>query len=434
MDCNGSVTELLNLPPELLEHILSFLDPYDLVAFGLVCKYTAAVISPSNQPVWRHAFLHLFDDPSKAWSALLPSARSANAANEASWNWHSKVRERCTALKAVTTTNKVYRRQNLDLTTNALVDIIETAYSSPPTNRTSKETQVDHERRRSVSIRTLQETFLTSRDAERAIHDFNADYSAPSELLSPHPGRPVTRSMVFEQKHVSENASKLHTFFGPTKRERRSDSSQGRARCIVYDWHLTGPETDYGPYKDIKSGQWGQVNWKSLEAVSSLITHHMELLANELMTFPQGFKYALPHQIPADPAHPEDWAGVTGNWLGTYSFLDWTVLHHFNVHLYENGGRALLDACNEARGDLMHLELHLDNSVKTDPRLATKMPVCEDLPMLYFKGTSRGTGATRPYIHIRGTASLLPGARQVRWRFIIRSVDKRPMSIATQTN
>jgi hypothetical protein len=426
MDCNSSVTELLNLPPELLEHILSFLDPYDLVAFGLVCKYTAAVISPSNQPVWRHAFLHLFDDPSKAWSALLPSARSANAANEASWNWHSKIRERCTALKAVTTTNKVYRRQNLDLTTDALVDIIETAYSSPPTNRTSKETQVDHERRRSVSIRTLQETFLTSRDAERAIHDFNADYSAPSELLSPHPGRPVTRSMVFEQKHVSENASKLHTFFGPTKRERRSDSSQGRARCIVYDWHLTGPETDYGPYKDIKSGQWGQVNWKSLEAVSSLITHHMELLANELMTFPQGFKYALPHQIPADPAHPEDWAGVTGNWLGTYSFLDWTVLHHFNVHLYENGGRALLDACNEARGDLMHLELHLDNSVKTDPRLATKMPVCEDLPMLYFKGTSRGTGATRPYIHIRGTASLLPGARQVRWRFIIRSVDRRP--------
>jgi hypothetical protein len=431
MDCGSSVTELLNLPPELLEHILSFLDPYGLVAFGLVCKYTAAVISPSNQPVWRHAFLHLFDDPSKAWSALLPSARSANAANEALWNWHSKTRERCTALKAVTTTSKVYRRQNLDLTTNALVDIIETAYSSPPTDRTSKDTKVDYERRRSVSIRTLQEAFLTSRDAERAIHDFNADYSAPSELLSPHPGRPVTRSIVFERKHVSENASKLHTFFGPTKRERRSDSSQGRARCIVYDWHLTGPETDYGPYKDIKSGQWGQVNWRSLEAVSSLITHHMELLANEQMTFPRGFKYALPYQMPADPAHSEDWAGVTGNWLGTYSFLDWTVLHHFNVHLYENSGRASLDACDEARGDLMHLELHLDNNVKTDPRLATKMPVCEDLPMLYFKGTSRGTGATRPYIHVRGTASLLPGARQVRWRFIIRSVDRRPRSIVT---
>jgi hypothetical protein len=430
MDCDNSVAELLNLPPELLEHILSFLDPYELVAFGLVCKYTATIISPSNQPLWRHAFLHIFDDPYKAWSALLPSARSANAINETSWNWHSKTRERCMALKAVTTTNKVYRRQNLDLTTNALVDIIETAYSSPPTNLISNETPVDYERRQSISIRTLQEAFLMSRDAEKTIHDFTADYSLrpsiPPELLFPHPGRPITRSMVSERKHVSENASKLHTFFGPTKCEKRSDYAQGQARCIVYDWHLTGPETDYGPYKDIKSGQWGQVNWRSLEAVSSLITQHMELLASDHMTFPQGFKYALPYQMPVAPARPEDWAGVTGNWLGTYSFLDWTVLHHFNVHVYENGGRMSLDACDEARGDLMHLELHLDDSVKTDPRLATKMPVCEDLPVLYFKGTSRGTGATRPYIQVRGTASLIPGARQVRWRFIIRSVDRRP--------
>jgi hypothetical protein len=219
----------------------------------------------------------------------------------------------------------------------------------------------------------------------------------------------------------------LHTYFGMTKREKQSTYSQGQARCIVYDWHRTGPETDYGPFKDVKSGQWGRVNWKSVEAISSLIGRHMEILVSNQMNFPRGLRYALPYQIPPHPTCPEDWARVTGAWIGTYSFLDWTVLHQYNVHSYENGGRPLLEACDEARGDLMHLDLHLDDSLKTDPRLATKMPVCEDLPVLYFRGFSRGAGSGRQHIHVRGTASLILGARQVRWRFIIRQVTPSPM-------
>src|SRR5436305_5185246 len=148
MDSNSTASEFLCLPQELLEHVLSFLDPYDLVAFGEVCHYTTAIISPSNQTLWRQAFLQMFDDPNKAWSALLPTARSENAPNEAAWDWYSKTSDRCTAIKAMTTTNKVYRREHLDLITNALVDIIETAYSRPSTKRSSAETSADYERRK----------------------------------------------------------------------------------------------------------------------------------------------------------------------------------------------------------------------------------------------------------------------------------------------
>ena len=424
MDTNDAGSKLLSLPTELLENVLAFLDPYDVVTFGQVCHYAATFISPFNHTVWRNTFLQMFDDPNKAWSALLPTARSENAPKEAAWNWYSKTHERCTALTTMTTTSKVYRSQNLELTTNALVDIIETAYSRPSTKRGSSETSADYEHRKSVSISTLQEAFSRCREAERAIHDWEIDFTSlptvPSELAQSQPARPVTRSMASRRHSHSENASKVHTWFGLTKRERQSIRSQGNARCIVYDWHLTGPEVEYGPFKDGESGQWGQVNWKSVEAVSSLISRHMEILVKDQVSLPTGFRYALPCQAPSDTARPEDWAGVTGGWLGTYSFLDWTVLHQYNSHRHENGGRPLLEGCDEAHGDLMHLELHLDDSLKTDLRLATSIPVCEDLPMLYFSGTSRGTGASRPYIRVRGTTSLIPGARQVRWRFIIK--------------
>ena len=423
MDLDGTSSELLSLPPELLEQVCSFLDPYDLVTFGKVCHYAATVISPSNHTVWRNAFLQLFDDPNKAWSAFLPTARDENAAREAAWDWHLKTRERCTALKAISTHDSAYRRRNLDLTTSALIDIIETASNHPLKGVGSGKTTADKERRQSISISTLQEAFSRNRDAERAIHDWEVDLTAqyiPSEIMSSFPGRRITRSMAQDRHSHSESESKLHTYFGLTKRERHSNRSQGNARCVVYDWHLTSPEVDYGPFKDVKSGQWGQVNWKSIEAVSSLITRHMELLVKDQMIFPQGFSYAVPYRQLADPAHPDDWAGVTGPWVGTYSFLDWTVLNQYNSQVHETGGRYLLEGCDEARGDLMHLNLHLVDDLKTDSRLATKLPVCKDLPMLYFSGTSRGTGASRPYISVRGTASLLPGARQVRWRFIIR--------------
>jgi hypothetical protein len=416
-------SELIGLPPEILELVLSFLDPYDLVSFCQVCKYAATFASPSNPTVWRHAFLHMWDDPGQAWSALLPSARSRHGADEAAWNWYSKVRERCAALKVMTTANQDYRRQNLGSATDVLVDIIETAYARPLAASISRENVLYCKHRQSLSISTLEETFAKCREAERAIHDYNGDPSSDAngpEALPSLPCRPVTRSMSSSHKPVSENQSKLHIYFGLTSRERRSDYCLGQARCIVYNWHLTSAECDFGPFKDVKSGQWGQVNWHYLEAVSSLITRHMELLVGDQMSFPRGFRHALPYQMPVNPGCPEDWAGVTGAWVGTYSFLDWTILNQFNSHHWQNQHPPVLDSHDEARGDLMHLDLHLDNSLQTDPRLATKMPVCEDLPMLYFSGLSRGTGMNRPYISVRGTASLLPGVRQVRWRFLIR--------------
>ncbi len=68
----------------------------------------------------------------------------------------------------------------------------------------------------------------------------------------------------------------------------------------------------------------------------------------------------------------------------------------------------------------MNLDLRLDKTISHDPRLATSLPVCTDLPVLFFSGYSRGNGSPHgAAIGVRGRASLVPGGREVRWRFII---------------
>lgn len=419
----GPTCHLLGLPREILSQILCFLHPTNLIAFGQTCQTALLYISPKDQILWRDSFLQAFDDPFVAWSALLPSARSANASQEAHWDWYARLRERCIALQSIATADKIQRRTHMERNADVLVNIIETAHNGPPSLEFRKcraqggvHPKDPHP---SLNIRAVEEAFRTHPDAERSVHDFETDVtllSTPSELLPGPLGRPFTRSMAALPFPVSETASRLHIYFGLTRRERSNPKAQSPARQLVYDWHLSGEDTDYGPFKRDNSGY---VNWNLLEAVCSLIGRHFELLIDRHIGIPQGLRYAIPYQMKSDPSCPEDWASVTGSWLGTYSFLDYSVLHRFNVGYYA-GARPALESCDEARGDLMHLELRLDDSLRSDPRLVTDVPVCEDLPMLYFSGTSRGHGASRPYILVRGTVSLIPGGRQVRWRFIIK--------------
>lgn len=420
----NATSHLLNLPSEILGQIFAILPPSDVCAFGQTCQAATTFILPSNQVLWRHAFLHIFDDPASAWSTLSPTARAGNAPVEADWDWYANLRRRCSAIKAFTASNKAHKQpRDLGEAIDVLVDIIETACSSPSTYRSAKDKAawpLLDDGDPSLSIETLENAFYAGPHAERCLHDFETDtisLSTPSDIVTQLTGRPYTRSMVSRNSRVSDNASRLHIYYGLTRRERSSPRAQGAARQLVYDWSLTGANVDYGPWKRDGSGT---VNWNLLEAVCSLIGHHFELLTRDAMGIPQGLRWAIPNQMACNPSQPEDWARVTGSWLGTYAFLDYSVLHGFNVAYAPNSPRLSLDSSDEARGDLMRLQLRLDDSIKEDPRLATDMPVCQDLPMLYFSGTSRGHSASRPHIQARGTVSLVPGARQVRWRYIIR--------------
>ncbi|KAF2490615.1 hypothetical protein BU16DRAFT_622197 [Lophium mytilinum] len=391
---------LLELPGELLEHVLSFLPPSDIVHFGRTCRTAYDFTRPSNKLLWRSAFLHAFDDPRDVWAELLPSARALTKTREAGWDWHDELGRRMRVLRVFQDDDVDAIQGNHDEITGIILDTFDTTYIATSRNLTY-----------------LNQVFQASSNAERLVHDFHKgieNYHASNDLRVDR--SMVTRSMIPRQP-VSPDSSKLHVLYGPTRREFASKRSRVGARAVVYDWSITGPDADHGPFiKDLS----GQVNWTSLEAIASLMSRNFDSAKDVHLETPTGFRNNLRHLSPQNPEFPGDWAGVSGKWIGTYAFLDYRDLVHYNFAPGPEHG-AGLESYEEATGDLMLLDLRLDESeeAKTDPRFRTPLPVCEDLPVLYFSGISRSHRAHTPRISIRGSVSLVPGAREVRWRFLI---------------
>ncbi|KAK4942413.1 hypothetical protein LTR10_017860 [Elasticomyces elasticus] len=415
--------DILSLPQELLSNILSFLHPQDIIQFGHTCKDAHRFINSSNQILWRSAFLHIFDDPKDAWS-LTPSSTTYQS-KTTKWDWHRELVQRLSALRAIRSKwcaadEQSRAEDHLD----ALLNIIDTAKFAPTAQDIANgRVPLEDDRYLSLNMQILADTDQFRSGLENLIHDCGTlgymRYAGSDGNPWNSPRRPVTRSMTWSEneRNRPESASRLHVMFGLTVRERIEHKARGAARRKVYDWALSGPDNDYGPFKRDGSGK---VDWSLLEGVHSVIARNFAMCVEGHISMPQGFCFSIPHRTLQDPTTPADWAGVTGSWLGTYSFLDYADLYAFNTWDEQLGARPTLDDEPEACGDLMKLELNLDDNLSSDPRLQTVLPVSHDLPVLYFSGLSRAnSGMHRPVIGVRGTASLVPGGREVRWRFLI---------------
>ncbi|KIW46352.1 uncharacterized protein PV06_02028 [Exophiala oligosperma] len=406
--------KILEIPQELLAHILSFLQPQDIIRFSQTNKRAQRFASPQNQTLWRSAFLHLFDDPKDAWS-LMPN--SASLLKDSQFNWYLELVNRLSALRAIRSkwcvADETRRaKDHID----SLLSILDTAKFGPNARDFAPGVlyYVDG-RDLSLNLRALSDTDSFREGLESLIHDTG------TVLNSPH--RPVTRSMAWIENEVSrpECASRLHVLFGLTVRERLEHRARGAARRKVYDWSLSGPDNDYGPFKRDGSGT---VDWSLLEGIHSVVARNFSMCVGDPIFMPQGFSFSIPHRTFRRPEVPHDWARVTGPWLGTYAFLDYSDLFAYNAWEMRAGPRPTLDDEPEACGDLMRLDLELDASLAEDSSLHTALPVSHDLPPLYFRGLSRGqsrgqAGTHMPVISVRGCAWLVPGNREVRWRFII---------------
>ncbi|KAF2004482.1 hypothetical protein P154DRAFT_44589 [Amniculicola lignicola CBS 123094] len=400
---------LMDLAPELLELILSYLSPGELASFGQTCRRANDFIRPNNQMLWRAVFGHVFDDPRIAWRLLMPSARAKNRSRESQWDWFVELRRRYAALNAVYEASNALSLFNPEEVIVTLLDIVDTAsFSDSPPRGQPKSV--------SKNLNVLKSLFQKAPNAEKVVHDYHRDIesmSLPLDLMT-GTNRPLTRALLGRRAAVPRWASRFHIFYGMTQREEDSVRSKASARALVYDWFATGPNADYGPFDNDKSGK---INWEMLEAITSLM--HRIFAATRstgLFSIPSGFSSGVPYCLPQSPHQGKDWAGITNLWLGTYAFLDYRALVHYN---FANNLEYPMDlgVYEEACGDIMRLQLTIDDSeeLQGDPRLQTDLPYCKDLPKLYFTGLS----LNRPSILVRGCVFLLPGGREVRWRFII---------------
>ncbi|KAJ9602091.1 hypothetical protein H2200_013451 [Cladophialophora chaetospira] len=397
---------MLDLPQEILANILSFLEPHSIIHFGQSCRAAYVSVGPQNQILWRSAFLHVFDDPNEAWS-MMPGKPPLTADRD--WDWHAELSRRFLALRAVRSRwcgSDTRAEGYID----ALLSILDTAKPALSARDIAKgRIPREDDRYTSTNLQVLSNLAECRDGLESLIHDIPMD-GMP---------RPVTRSrtLLETEKRRPASASRLHVIYGLTNRERIEHKARGAARRKVYDWNLTSEDNEYAPF--LRDGS-GKVDWPLLEGVMSVIGRNFTMCVEGSLSMPQGFCFSLPYRTLLDPTTPDDWARVSGPWLGTYSFLDYADLFAFNNWEDQLGSRPTLEDEPEDCGDLMRLELRLDESIASDPRLQTTLPVCTDLPVLFFSGLSRGhAGIHRPVIGVRGSASLVPGGREVRWRFLI---------------
>ncbi|KEF52849.1 uncharacterized protein A1O9_11266 [Exophiala aquamarina CBS 119918] len=405
---------ILELPQEILSHILACLDARSVVRFGRTCKEAADFASPRNQLLWKAVFLHLFDDPSDAWA--LPRDQDSSVA-EQEWDWYRHLKSRLVALRTLQTLQN--GNDGVEDEIEAMLSIIDTAKFSPSPSDVKRGIlpSID-DRDSSLNLKILADVDYSFRPGiEVLIHESRVN--GKIKPCSDERMR-VTRSMAATAQYENcrpETAARLHVLYGITIRERIAHEARGFARRKVYNWHLTGPDNEYGPFKRDGSGH---IDWFLLEAICSVIGRNFEFCVDGHLNLPQGFCYSIPHRTLVDPTTPEDWARITGPWLGTYSFLDYADLFAFNALEFPDGERPTLDHEDEACGDLMRLELKYDQSISSDQRLRTDLPMSTHLPQLFFSGRSRAsTGLNRPMIGVRGSVCLVPSGREARWRFII---------------
>ncbi|KAF1971758.1 hypothetical protein BU23DRAFT_535837 [Bimuria novae-zelandiae CBS 107.79] len=408
MKASGSIVELA---PELLELVLAYLGPLDLTRFGATCRRAHDFLRPTNQLLWKQTFLQQFDHPNHVWQHLVPTARTDNQPREALWDWHRELVRRLKIFNLLLEGDEQTIAAEIEKVISTLLDVQQTA---------SRTSSVEPEETESLNMRYLKDLEIRIGGFGSIVHDYSRHPSSLALPQDPKPDldRPVTRSMLRRGTVAPEWASRFHIIHGPTDREEESTSSKAAARAIVYDWSVTSEEADYGPFR--KDGS-GTVNWQVVEAISSLMHRIFNTALSLHQLNPTGFDMHVPRNQPMNPSVPEDWAGVTGTWAGTYAFLDYRALVHYNfTHNMDHP----LDLGNyeEACGELMRLDLELDHSeeLKQDRRLQSDLPYCADLPKLFFQGTSIRQAMERPMINVRGVAFLAPSGREVRWRLIIR--------------
>jgi hypothetical protein len=90
------MSELIDLPSEVLNNVLSFLDASDIALFGCTCRQARDLTNPTNQLLWKNAFLRVYDDPAESL-ARYPKSFQDNASSP---DWYAELRSRTTAVSS----------------------------------------------------------------------------------------------------------------------------------------------------------------------------------------------------------------------------------------------------------------------------------------------------------------------------------------------
>ncbi|KAJ7785933.1 hypothetical protein B0H16DRAFT_10418 [Mycena metata] len=351
---------LLEIPMEILEHILLFCHPHDVARFSTTCRFTGDLVHRSaDQYFWRQLFLLVFDDPRRA---IRPFRTDPS---ESSFHWKGELVRRMKAERAAFT-DTGDRESALETFATVAGEAlpVSRACNDPPASRNLE--WLDNILRNS---RILVASFAQSEAQDK----FKTYMALSLERADDGVNIPIIRTL---------------------------------SRCRVYDLRNYGPETNWGPF--LLSGG---VNWTHMESIVNVVTTNIwEQIPRDVPRPPIGLQAIRAHSAPGDFTGP-DWAGVEGTWRRYVCFMDYRDLFAFNFTGSRHGPRDPAffadDEFREATR-LMELDLHLipRSELKVQfPYGDPPLNAHPDYEILYFSGTSRGASSgqealVQGYVHM----------------------------------
>ncbi|WVO22498.1 uncharacterized protein IAS62_003828 [Cryptococcus decagattii] len=458
----------LSLCPELIQRILSSFGGRNVVCLASLAatchKLRAHIYKYPNQAIWRDIYLEIYDDPRKA-SAFIKSRTTAEI------DWRKRLQDREFIIRALGEWH-VNRwdlaAQHLDRICGALLDM----YMDLPATSTgliscSETDDVRHFYSSKPALNPSVLSYLLSSPCFSHLYNHYRILPSsppPAQRLRPRPNSSSNTNVNASANptlplhsvggHIQvcthPKLAKLHTLLPPKYDENNEEDREWRGfmRELVYSQKNFTESNDWGPFTSD-----GKVDWVLVDALGSVMMSNAQEIVHNPEISDHWHDSIMPQSFGVEPtrgwgfSHIErplgiadgdvwDWAGVQGSWYGSYAFLDYADWLSLNEpRLILNRGRvAQLDLTHyhEAIGDLMRLDLTLDDPSPTSPSttlspLTTHLPTTYDsrLPPIHFVGASLQSDSVppdaAPLSSVRGVVQLTADdPPEVRWTLVIR--------------
>ncbi|RYC57371.1 hypothetical protein CHU98_g8838 [Xylaria longipes] len=396
---------LTDLPPEILHHILGYVDPQDLAWIPRTCKSLYHAVS-ANTPLFKQVYLNHLDVPSQGFV-----------------NWEQSLRDLVRLQALCNRANVDEKKDDLEFVHRVVTELLKNA--STEGARPGLTAKLPQSRNADIltdifSSESNQSAFLCrSFIYERARAEFHS-----RDLRYWH-GPP---------KPEHQKSAQLHCFYGvprlfaypSARRQTRHNLMHPFACSKVYDLRQYTVKNKWGPFLDDGSMS---VDWEKVEAIMIVLGANMNNLGVSSIhmcetfcsvpfagTWPNSWK--TPH-IPSTPREPDpmehlDPYGVTGVWLRVVCFLDYTdfFAYNFGAHNFEPPPHVPRPSINVGQATrLILMRLFVTSVEKPGPEDG------QGLPVVHFKGVSKSLDQSfdeNADSDLRGSVRLTPEG-EVRW-------------------
>ncbi|SPJ85489.1 uncharacterized protein FTOL_11270 [Fusarium torulosum] len=411
MDQNNATQPILQLPAEILHHILQWITPADLVVLPRVCSAFNRV-TRVNKKLYQDVYTNTMDQPS-----------------DTELDYKKAVKD-LVKLEAICNSKEVYNKKSeLNFVHETVTRLLKNASPSLSDEAANVNFSKTHAPSRNAAL--LQRLFAQDETLEAFLEGSSLFNRLRNDLRQVNREAPPAPTSANEAcRALQQKSAHLHCLHGKpilNVGRLRSTRTYPYACSKVYDLRNYTDESGWGPF--MNDGSFN-VDWEKVEAILIVLGHNIgskrvvARIFGEIWdspfsgSFQNSFMAPPPRDITSLEAR--DPYGVTGTWYRIVCFLDYSDFFAFNFSfsgdelVAPDATRPPLDVGEATR--LIMMRIHVTSIEPPGPEDG------QELPVVHFRGLSRSlddsfddnANSDIRAFNVKGTARLTKEG-EVRW-------------------